>query len=243
MPRAKAWVACGAVTKAGTPCKRSATRRTRSGRPACSLHLEPGRASWPRFRWPASRLETLYRLMEQGRPDAEIAAEMGTTEAAVQMAVRHWHLPSRQRLCLTARQVARLVGAKCAKSVARWVEAGWLVGRRGWVQGPHAVWLVRWADLEAFLRDPAHWHRWEPARVTHPELRRVVAETRAGEPRLLTQTEAARICGVQRGTVQQWLDRGWLPAARGRRNRMVAEADLAAFRARWSYGDGLREAA
>jgi hypothetical protein len=53
----------------------------------------------------------------------------------------------------------------CSKTVARWIEAGWLKGHRGWDVGTHRSWMVREEDLLDFLADPDHFHRWDPGRI------------------------------------------------------------------------------
>jgi excisionase family DNA binding protein len=171
----------------------------------------------------------LFDLIDAGCSDREIAGRLGVSPNAVFIARKRYGVPSRTARLLSAEAVARQVGVSCAKTVARWIRQGWLRGRRGQPRGANRQWYVRPEDLRDFLRDPAHWHRWEPERIPDPSLRAWAQEVRGGV-RYLSQTEVARRCCVQRATVQQWIDTGLLPAVSTGSHRLVRESDLAAFR-------------
>lgn len=232
---------CEGTLASGRRCRNAATH-VFCGSHRCRWHGDPSvhaRAlrKHRRYTWTPERLETLCELMERGLSDAEIAARMQTTAAAVHLAHKRHNLPRRRDLILTAHDVARLLGKKCAKSVIRWIEAGVLRGRRGFKQGPNLTWLVTWRSLEAFVRDERYWPAWDPARVTNRELLRV-----ANRPplRFLTHAEVARTCSVEIQTVNFWIRKGWLRATRYG-NWHVREDWLAEFRRGWSYGDGYRK--
>ncbi len=230
----------GTSPHSGKPCKLAATH-VWDGKPACRWHGDPARREahrrrHHRFCWDAERLEVLYGLVERGLDDAAIGARLGCSAEAVHLARRRNGIPSRSRLTLSARDVAEMLGKGCAKSVVRWIEAGWLKGRRAYRQGPHRVWIVAWGDLEAFVRDEDHWHRYEPERIAHPWLRRLALEARGGL-RFLAHAEVAAICGVERDTVGNWLDHGWLRCQRDG-NRVIRSDWLEEFRRHWSYEFG-----
>lgn len=232
---------CEAMLPSWRRCRNAATH-VWNGESCCRWHGDPllrARAlkTHHRYVWTPERLETLCELMERGLSDAEIARRMQTTAAAVHLAHKRYNLPRRRAMVLTAHDVARLLGKKCAKSVIRWIEDGMLRGRRGFKQGPNLTWLVTWQSLEAFVRDERYWPAWDPARVTNRELLRV-----ANRPnlRFLTHAEVADICGVERQTVSTWIRKGWLRAVRYG-NWHVREDWLAEFRRGWSYGDGYRK--
>lgn len=166
-------------------------------------------------------------LLERGWSDERIAAELGTTAIAVNIARKRHGIPSRTATLLSCRAVADRLGIPCSKTITRWIEVDWLRGKHGPVRGPYAQWQVHPDDLTAFLENPEHWHRWHPERIPDPALRSWAADFRRGV-RFLTLTEVAdRMC-VQAGTVHQWIKKGFLPAVRNG-NHLVRESDLDAF--------------
>src|SRR5438309_1518659 len=72
---------------------------------------------------------------------------------------------------LTARKVAAMLGVSCSKTIARWITAGWLKGRKGQRVGLDLMWVVDEDAVQTFLADPAHWHRWTPERIADAGLR------------------------------------------------------------------------
>jgi excisionase family DNA binding protein len=182
-----------------------------------------------RYTWTPLRLLALEEMIHKGHTDEVIARRLGVTANAVRIVRTRRRLPTRTVVCGSARSVARRLGIGCAKSVTAWIDRGYLRGRPGQVRGKHPQRYVDEADLRDFLRDPAHWHRWEVERIVDPALR-ALATTVRGEVRFLTQAEVADRCFVQRATVQQWIDKGWLPAVSTGSHRVVRASDLAAFR-------------
>jgi hypothetical protein len=228
---------CGAETAAGTPCQRPAVR----GGP-CAWH-DPRRTPEPRV-WPLPRRWRLMELIERGWPDARIGDVLGCSAIAVKLARRRYGIAPKSRAILTAREVAKRLGIRCAKTVAWWIASGWLSGQRGWAVGKNRAWMVREEALLGFLADPAHFHRWQPERITDRGLREWAMAQR-GDVRFLTLGGAAAwlcqtrsIC-VERGTVAQWIAKGWLPAVRNG-NHLVRQDDLATFQ-RPVFGQGARK--
>lgn len=211
---------CGAVTAKGRPCRRPAVNGGH-----CMWH-DPARKPEGRV-WTRERRFTLQNLIEQGLPDPAIARRLHTTTDAVHLARKRYGIPCRRASTMTARAVAALLGVGCAKSITRWVDRGYLRGKRGWRQGSHPVLMIDEADLLAFLEDVAHWQRWSPDRITDPLLREWAQEMR-GNVRFLTLSEVADRYYVQPATVHSWIEKGYLPAVRNG-NHLVRESDLASF--------------
>lgn len=165
--------------------------------------------------------------IERGWTDERIAVALGTTANAVILARKRNGIPSRSDTLLSCRTVADRLGIGCSKSVRRWIDAGWIKGKRGPKQGPHFQWQVHPDELMAFLERPEHWHRWNPERIPDAGLRQWAIEMRAGV-RFLSLPEVAELLYAQPATVHQWIKKGWLPAVRNG-NHMVRESDLAHF--------------
>lgn len=201
-------------------CRRMVTDRHfyRSGKVRCQTNR----------RWSREMLWELDELLQRGDSDAAIARRLGVSPASILNARKRYGLQSRTRRLLPARRVAELLGVRCAKTVTRWIRARWIRGRRLQRRGPHRQWGVTWEALCAFLQDPAHWHRWDPARITDGGLREWATGLRCGV-RFLSLSTVAELCCVEPGTVGQWIDKGWLPAVRNG-NRLVREEDALRFR-------------
>ena len=211
---------CGSATAKGTPCSRPAVNDG-----PCAWH-DPVRKPEGRV-WTKERRFKLESLVEQGLPDPAIARRLHTTSAAIHLARKRYRIPCRRAAVMTARAIADVMGVGCAKSVTRWVDCGYLRGKRGWRQGQHRVLMVSEADFLAFLEDPDHWHRWDPDRISDPLLREWAQELRRGV-RFLTLSEVAERYFVQAATVHSWIKKGYLPAVRNG-NHLVRESDLASF--------------
>lgn len=206
-----------------------------SGKPRC----------WKR-RWSQADDFRLMQLWEQGKSDAEIAAVLGMTHAAVNLHRKRIGIKrhTAHRAVLNCRDVARMLGLGCAKTVTRWIERGWLAGKPGKGVGRNRLWIIRASALQRFLADERYWHNWQPERITDPELRRYVDEVR-GDVRFLTQREAADRFGVVVGTINSWIEKGWLTGYRpgDRGNHLVRKDEVERLAATYVWGDGLKEAA
>lgn len=175
----------------------------------------------------------LAELLDAGLADEVIARELSAafgcrlTAEAVNLARKRYGIASRTRRAHTGRSVARLLGLGCSKQVARWCRAGWLRGRQTQRRGGNRQWRILHDDLLAFLEDEAHWHRWQPERITDAALREWALELRAGVA-FLTVGQVAERCYVEPTTVNQWIHRGELPAVRNG-NWLVRSDVLADF--------------
>ena len=191
------------------------------------MSITPRPANWrqrPKF-WTAPRLFALAGMIEQGKSDAEIGAHFGKSATAIQLARKRHGIRPRRLQALSARAIADELGVACSKTVTRWIELGYLRGRRGQRFGLHRQYWVTREQLDEFLDNPDNWHLWSPERIPDPQLRRHYSERRT--ERYLMLTEVAERCFVVRGTVGSWLDKGWLPFVRNcRNNRLVPASAL-----------------
>lgn len=202
-------------------CSKHYQRWKKSGDP---LIVRIQRSRWA---WSANDLAELDDLIGQGWSDERLAKLFGTTVNGIRLARKRHGIPSRTEALLNCRKVAEQLGIRCSKSVAHWIQQGWLRGRRGQRRGGNRQWYVTEDAVLSFLKDPDHWHRWDPARIADRDLREWAEELRAGV-RFLTLPEVADRYFVQSGTVAQWIDKGLLPCVR-HGNRRVRESDLVAF--------------
>ena len=189
----------------------------RSGKPRCT----------PRLRWTQARRFRLMTLIDQGLSNAQIATRMGTTEAAVHLARKRYKIGGVYRHALSARAVADMMGIGCAKTVTKWIERGFLAGKRIRKMGPHHTWLIQRSDLWGFVEDERTWHLWQIDRIADHDLR-THAERVRGDVRFLTPGEVADRLYTMHSTVNQWINKGWLPARRWG-NWWIDERDLARF--------------
>ncbi len=169
----------------------------------------------------------MAELLERGCSDRTIGRALGCTPVAVSIARKRHGLPSRTRVLMSATTIAREMGFACAKGVARWLEQGWIRGRRGQVRGPHRQWYVRREAWLAFLEDPAYWYAWDPERLRDPEIRAWARALRTD--RYLTIGQVAARFSVCASAVNDWIHRGLLPAVAKYPNWIVRERDLEGF--------------
>jgi len=179
-----------------------------------------------RYRYSAADLLTMEEMIYEGRTDAQIGRALGATANAVNIARKRHKIPSRRKVLLTSRAVARHLGIPCEKTVVVWIKAGFLKARKGQRVGRSRMWYIEEEALLDFLADPAYWHRWEPERV-NGYLRAWVAEMRNGV-RFLTTGQVGAIFHVKHTTVNDWIHKGLLPAVR-RGNWLIKNSDLEGF--------------
>lgn len=189
----------------------------RTGQPRCRNRLT----------WTQARRFKLMTYTDQGLSNAQIATRMNVTEVAVLLARKRYGIPSVARSGLSATTVAGLMGIGCAKTVVRWIECGFLDGKRIRRMGPNHGWMVQRSDLYAFVEDERTWHLWTPERITDVWLRRHAEQVR-GSVRFLRPGEVAERMFVQPTTVGQWIAKGYLPARKWG-NWWIDERDLARF--------------
>lgn len=174
--------------------------------------------------WSKKDTEKLRDLIEQGFDYQTIARRLKRTRVAVVIkAKRMGTRITTTNATMSARDVAAALGVKCSKTVSKWIRRGWLKARNaGRPERP--LWRITWEDLTAFMETPDYWIAWDPARIPDLALREWAQELREGSERYLTHTEIARRYQVDRDTVGQWIDKGWLPALRYGNRRVPASA-------------------
>ena len=172
--------------------------------------------------WTHEDVDRLVAMLDNGRDYDYCARQLRRTRTAIIVKTKRLKCKMTNRpTVLTAREVARVLGVSCAKTVAGWIDQGWLKARRA-----GRIWRITWDDLMAFLENPAGWISWEPERITDVDVREQARALR--HDRLLTQGEVAARYHVGVETVGQWLDKGWISAQRygARGNRMIPESAL-----------------
>jgi RNA polymerase sigma-70 factor (ECF subfamily) len=174
--------------------------------------------------WAPSEIERLQLGVSQGWNDQAIGQWLGRTPTAIHVKLTKLGISRRAPTTGVASDVARALGAKCAKTVQRWAKLGWLsVHRSSDAQG--AVWRFLWADVWAFLEKPEYWMAWYPERIIDPARRTWAIEMRKGKPQWLMPGQVARRYHVTRNVVNTWITRFGLPATRYG-NWWVNEANL-----------------
>lgn len=179
--------------------------------------------------WTVADDSDLRELLWAGHDYDTIARRLGRSRNAIVIRCkRHLRLRLlRVPTLLTCREVATLLGLGCSKTVTRWIELGWLPGRKTRI-GTRHVWRIHDLDLYDMLMNEQTWMAWAPERITDPDLRQWTAELRAGAPRWLTTGEVARRLGFVVGAVHRWIVEGRLPAVRYG-NWYIRESDLVGF--------------
>jgi hypothetical protein len=177
-------------------------------------------------RWTPQLLRRLESLLEDGLSDREAAAVAGVSVTAIEFARREYGLLRRNQILMTSGQVARWLGCT-SHAINDWAHAGFLAGIRRPGKGCGLQWFFTRSQVIDFLADPEHWHRWQPATIPDPLVRKW-AEQQRGDVRFLTANEVAdRLC-CSVLTVHSWVQRGWLRCYRGQRS-LFREDDIARF--------------
>lgn len=196
----------------------------------------PRKIRRPRFggngrgeRWLPAEDDRLIALLDEGTSYDRIAWLLRRSGTSVRLrAKRLRHRLTRTPATMSAREVARLLGVRCSKTVTDWIARGWLPARNGG-ELDRPLWRVPREAVEAFVDNPDYWMAWAPERVTDPELRRWAIQIRAGQPRWLTPGEVAQRYQVARKVVTDWVGRGELPTTRYG-NHWIHEEDLIDWR-------------
>lgn len=182
-------------------------------------------ARWPIYRrrpiksklrrdWTHDEMDRLVSLLDAGFDYDYCARQLRRTRTAIVIKTKRMRCKMTKRpTVLVSREVAMLLGKGCSKSVAWWINAGWLNARAAHCNG-RRIWRICWDDLMTFLRNDCYWMAWQPERITDADLRAEMLALRAGKPRWLTVGEVAQRYCVGIGAVKQWIAKGFLPAAR-----------------------------
>ena len=161
--------------------------------------------------WTPEELEYLanhYGLI----PKKRLARHLKRSEKAVaKVAKKKLHGLRQKDNFYTALDVARSLGIPDSKRIIRWVERGWLKGKRAPMrQGPYPVWLFREGDIVKCLQQ----RPWLLELKGMPEhyFRSVVKREWESDP-WYTCKHAAPLLGIKTPfVVYRYIYRGWLPA-------------------------------
>lgn len=174
--------------------------------------------------WTTKETDQLIDLVEQGYSYAQIAKRLKRTETSVKLRAKRIGVRvTTTNATMSCRDVASHLGIPCSKAVSGWIRRGWLKARDAG-KAPRILWRITWDDLTAFLENPAHWVAWRGDRIPDLALREWALELRAGEERLLSQSDVARRYHVTIEAVGQWIYKGWLPSVRYGNRRVPASA-------------------
>lgn len=164
--------------------------------------------------WSDEEKAILRECVARGDSIRQIARRLGRSPNAVKVKLHRFDCRRREQVTvLTARGVATVLGVKCSKTVARWIEEGSLGATNGGTP-ERPIWRVTWDALLDFLRRRNRWMAWAPERITDESLRIWAAQLRAGQPRWLTPGEVAERYHVAPTVPNSWIAKGELPATR-----------------------------
>lgn len=149
--------------------------------------------------------------------DEEMGQALGRTAIAVKLC-RKRHLTSlpprsHDTALPTAKEVARLLGIGCSKSVTRLIQEGLLPGRT--LPLNRHIWGVPWPALVRFAVNPENWIYFKPEHVKDPYLKRLIQMRRARWPDEWWRIgQVAAYYGVSVVAVNKCIHDGRLPATR-----------------------------
>lgn len=182
-------------------------------------------------KWSAKETAHLKQLLKDGYSYDEIARILKRSRTSIILkARRRTGRLTTVGTTWSARDVAKVLGIGCAKTVSRWIQWGWLPARNGGGTGQHTLWRIQKADLYTFLGNRMYWMAWQPERITNDSMRAWAMALRADQPRWLTVGEVADRYGVTTKAAHNWIRNGYLPTARYG-NHYVWEADLDGWQA------------
>jgi len=171
---------------------------------------------------------TLEEMIAAGKSDLSIGRVLGCTAVAINVVRKRRGITCRRKVLHSARAIAKRLGIPSGdKTVAWWLQNGYLKGRRGQGCGPYLGWYVTEEALLDFLADARYWHLWTPERIRDANLREWITDTRNGTHFLTTGEVAARLA-VHHATVNDYIHRRLLPAVR-HGNWLIREQDLVGF--------------
>jgi hypothetical protein len=114
----------------------------------------------------------------------------------------------------TAREVAKILGVPCSKTVISWMKKGFIAGRKGvWRQGPTKVWAFEYEEIEKLVRN----YPWLPHlgdMENHDYFKSIINEEYERDP-WYTCDETAELLGLKtHDAVQRYIYWGLLDAVK-----------------------------
>ncbi len=182
-----------------------------------------------------SKEDVAYLAKNYGRiPDKTLCDILGRSAGALHIeSVRATHI-CRTKNILTAREVARMLGKSCPKTIIGWHRKGWLKGKRAWwFQGGNQVWWFEDEDIESFC----HRHPWLPNidRMQSQQMKDIVLREKEQDP-WYDCPEAAAYLGLKSDDcIKRYIKWGLLPPHRAARSSgafywIILESDLMALK-------------
>lgn len=163
-------------------------------------------------RWTVTEDQQLEALLDRGMSYQAIAARMGRTYESVSTHAYKIGLSKMGGGTYSALGVAKLLGLRCSKAVALWIERGWITAKNI-SDGPQdAYWRITIEAVWAFLEETTHWMCWEPETITDPDLKAWAVELRATGPRWIPAGEARRRVHVTQSALAGYARRGLITA-------------------------------
>lgn len=143
-------------------------------------------------------------------PDEEICRQLERSPNALKiMGYRAMRINHKTNI-ITAREVARVMGVACSKTVIEWIDRGWLKGQQTSVRCGHtSVWNFTKEDLETFVRSFPY--VLDRDKMLEGPYRAIALEEFARDPWCSLQ-EACQKIGVSYNSaaLPQYLKKGWL---------------------------------
>jgi hypothetical protein len=143
-------------------------------------------------------------------PDEEICRYLKRSPNALKiMGYRAMRINHKTNL-ISAREVARVMGVACSKTVIEWIDRGWLKGSQTNVRcGKNAVWNFTKEDLETFVRS----FPWvlDRDKMQEGPYRTIVLEEFTRDPWCSLQEACSKVgVSYNSAALSQYLKKGWL---------------------------------
>jgi len=161
----------------------------------------------------------------------QMAEKLGRSENAVKLKLKRLGYKWIQGIngFLTMRAVSRLFGVD-AKTVAWWIDSGWLKGSRFPVgMGPYCARKITHEAICDFIEDERYWHLWEPARMKPGSLKEYGEEVRDGTGRFLTTAQLGRLSYYTQEWISTLIRRGVIKARKHGPNWKIPEEEADRF--------------
>lgn len=144
--------------------------------------------------------------------DEEMGRQLGRTEAAVKTkrVRKGMGSVSSRADYWSAREVAVALGIKCSKKVTGFIQDGLIKG----YEAPlgRLFYQVYIGDVKRFACNPENWVCFDPKRVKHPEIRRLVLrQMRRWNDEWWTASQIAQYHGTKRNVVNHVIGKGRIP--------------------------------
>lgn len=159
--------------------------------------------------WTARDDLELRSMFEEGKRFSTIATQLKRSRQAVLLRLQRLGISLRiDRRMLTAAEAGAIMG-KDPKTIALWIKAGWLKGRRN--SGKRgSCYRIDPLELWEFVEVWECHMGWDPERITDPDLREHALAIRTTATRWLRPSEVGDRYGVLHSTVNDWIDKGLL---------------------------------